>query len=187
MMVGRDARPASIPTRAADAGAPVLERRAGCRATAPSATSRFERARRRDPRASAAWSAAAAPRSRACCSASTGRPRATIRIDGQPVRVRVARARPWRRASPMSPRTASARAWSWTSPSSTTPSLPVLDQATRGGPRHAGARARPGRGRISSGCGCASGSYDQPVKTLSGGNQQKVVLSQMARAPGRAC
>ena len=56
-------------------------------------------------------------------------------------------------------------------------SLPVIDQATIGRADRPEPRARPGASAISSGCGCASAAIDQPVKTLSGGNQQKVVLS----------
>ena len=65
-------------------------------------------------------------------------------------------------------------------------SLPVIGRATVAGLVRRDARARPGRAGISSGCELRFRSYDQPVRTLSGGNQQKVVLSKWLATKPRA-
>ena len=87
---------------------------------------------------------------------------------------RAGRARP---ASATSPRTATAAASCWTSPS------PRTSRCTTTAPRHAlrAHVAAPDARRAPSGCcrssTCAAASPETPARSLSGGNQQKVVIA----------
>ena len=129
--------------------------RAACRAPAPSPTSPSRCGPARSW-ALAGWSAAAAPRSRASCSASTGRPPARSGSTAAG-RVRARRARRWRPASPIVSEDRIGQSLVMDFAILANASLPVIDQATRRPGWSAPARELgAGASRISSGCGCAS-------------------------------
>ena len=188
----RDRRAAARPCRPAD-GRPVAQRhvpapRRRCRAPSCWRSSGLVARRRlrrrllhraggRDRRASAAWSAAGAPRSPACCSASTGRPPARSGWTATRCAFGLAGRRHGGTASPTCRRTGIGQSLVMDFSILANASLPVIDQATDGRADPPGAASWPWSAAISSGCGCGSAAIDQPVKTLSGGNQQKVVLS----------
>ena len=177
LMIGRDLkvalrrrptrRPASAVLEIAGVRTAALSRRT--RSTSPSA--------RGEILGLAGWSAPAAPSWRAPSSASTGRSAATSRLDGEPVADPHAARRDRRAASSSCRRTASASGLLLDFPIAENISLANLAAFARGTWSSARRRARATRPSSSAELDIRTPRIDTLVGTLSGGNQQKVVLA----------